>query len=88
MSSVFGLFFISSQAYQRSIFYSQSLRARRLCSLESDVLKHCTKMKSWLLKRDYPENMIDEEMKLSFRKNVEKILRGLKGFRLLHITPL
>ena len=48
---------------KRSIIYSQSLRARRLCSLESDFLKHCTKMKSWFLKRGYPENMIDEEMK-------------------------
>ena len=48
---------------KRSIVYSQSLRARRLCSLESDFLKHCTKMKSWFLKRGYPESMIDEEMK-------------------------
>ena len=30
---------------KRSVVYSQSLRARRLCSLESDFLKHCTKMK-------------------------------------------
>ena len=29
-----------------SIVYSQSLRARRLYSLESDFSKHCTKMKS------------------------------------------
>ena len=48
---------------KRSIVYSQSLRARRLRSLESDFYKHCTKMKSWFLKRGYPENMIDEEMK-------------------------
>ena len=48
---------------KRSIVYSQSLRARRLCSLESNFLKRCTKMKSWFLKRGYPENMTDEEMK-------------------------
>ena len=48
---------------KRSIVYSQSLRTRRLYSLESDFLKHWTKMKSWFLKRGYPENMIDEEMK-------------------------
>ena len=29
---------------KRSIVYSQSLRATRLCSLESDFLKCCTKM--------------------------------------------
>ena len=46
---IFGLFIISSQPYQ-TIVYSESLRARRLCSLESDFLKHCTKMKPWSLK--------------------------------------
>ena len=35
---------------KHSIVYSASLRARRLCSLESDFLKHCTKMKPWSLK--------------------------------------
>ena len=45
------------------IVYSQSLRARSSFSLESDFLKHCTKMKSWFLKRGYPDNMTDEEMK-------------------------
>ena len=61
---------------KRSIVYSQSLRAR-LCSLESDFLKHCTKMKSWFLKRGYPENMIDEEMKKV--KSSEKSSNNSKG---------
>ena len=39
---------------KRSIFYSQSLRAKRLFSLESEFLKPCTKMKLWSLKRGYP----------------------------------
>ena len=75
----------------RFIVYSQSLGARRLCSHESDFLKHCTKMKSWFLKRGYPENMIDEEVKKvkNFRKKVAKNLRGLNGFHLwLHTTLL
>ena len=33
-----------------------------LCFLESDFLKYCTKIKSWFLKRGFPEGMIDEEM--------------------------
>ena len=49
--------------HTKVLVYSQSLRARRLCSLESDFLKHCTKMKSGCLKRGHPEDMIDEEMK-------------------------
>ena len=36
---------------KRSIVYSQSLRARGLHSVESDFLKHCTKKKSWFLKK-------------------------------------
>ena len=75
---------------KRSIVYSQSIRARRLCSFESDFLKHCSKMKSWILRRGYSENMTDEEMKkVRFSEKVVKILRGLKGFHLwLRITPL
>ena len=48
---------------KRSVVYSQTVRTRKLCSLESDFLEHCTKMKSWFLKRGYQENMIDEVMK-------------------------
>ena len=63
-----------------SIVYSEYLRDRRLCSLESDFLKPCPKIRSWFLKRGYPENMIDEDMKK---------VRGPKGFQLwLHTTPL
>ena len=65
---------------RRSIVYSQSLRARRLCSFESDFLKHYTKMKSWFLKRGYPENMIDEEMKkVKFSQKGSKKSKGSKG---------
>ena len=62
---------------KRFIVYSQSIRARRLCSFESDFLKHCSKMKSWILKRGYPENMIDEEMKKV--KSSEKSSNNSKG---------
>ena len=65
---------------KRFIVYSQSIRARRLCSFESDFLKHCSKMKSWILKRGYPENMIDEEMKkVKFSEKGSKNSKGSKG---------
>ena len=64
---------------KRSRVYSQSLKVRRLCSLESDFLKHCSKMKSWFLKRDYPEDMIDEETKkVKFSEKVSKKSKGSK----------
>ena len=62
------------------IVYTQSLRARRLCLLESDFLKHYTEMKLWFLKRGYPENMINEEMKkVGFSEKGSKKSRGSKG---------
>ena len=65
---------------KRSIVYSQSLRARTICSLESNFLKHCTKMRSWFLKRGSPENMIDEEMKRAkFSEKDSKKSKGSKG---------
>ena len=65
---------------KRSLVYRQSLRARRLCSLEGGFLKHYTKMKSWFLKRDYPENMIDEEIKkVKFSEKGSKKSKWSKG---------
>ena len=64
---------------KRSVVYCQSLRARRSCSLESDFLKYCTKMKS-CFKRDYRENMIDEEMKkVKFSEKGSNNSEGSKG---------
>ena len=47
---------------KRSIVYSQTLRIKRVCSQESDFNEHSLKLKSWLLKRSYPEKVIDTEM--------------------------
>ena len=65
---------------KHSIVYSQFQRARRLRSLESDYLKYCTKMKSWFLKRGFPENIADEEMKkVKFLKKGTKNSKRSKG---------
>ena len=48
---------------KRSIVYSQTLRVARVCSHEADFRKHTTEMKSWFLKRGYPNNVIEKEMK-------------------------
>ena len=81
---------ISTISNVLSIVYSQSLRAGRLCSLESDFLKYCTKMKSWSLKRGYPENMVDKEMKkVKFSEKGSKNSEGSKGVPVVPvITPL
>ena len=44
-----------------------------LCSLENDFKEKLLEMKSWLLKRGYPVQIIDCEMeKVSFRENKKK----------------
>ena len=48
---------------KRSIVYSQTLRVSRVCSHEADFRKYTTKMKSWFLKRRYPNDVIQKEMK-------------------------
>ena len=62
---------------KRSIVYSKSLRAR-LCSHESDFLKHCTKRNHFFL-GGYPEN-IDEEMnKVKFSEKISNNSKLSKG---------
>ena len=59
---------------KRSIIYSQTLRLKSLCSLEKDFKEKLSEMKSWFLKRGYPEQIINCEMKkVNFRKNKSKI---------------
>ena len=48
---------------KKSVVYSQTLRFRRICSFETDFLKRKNEMKSWFLKRGYPERLIDKEIK-------------------------
>ena len=48
---------------KKPILFSQTLRLRRICSFETDFVKRKNKMKSWFLKRGYPERVIDSEMK-------------------------
>ena len=52
---------------KRSIVYSQALRIKSVCSQESDYNKHSLNLRSWCLKRGYPEKIINTEVsKLKF----------------------
>ena len=57
------IFFSHLGHTERSIVYSQTLRVSRICSHKADFKKHTTKMKSWFLKRGYPNDVIQKEMK-------------------------
>ena len=47
---------------KKSIIYSQTLRVSRICSLEDDFIKHKEEMRSWFLKREYPNAVISTKM--------------------------
>ena len=47
---------------KRSIIYSQTLTAKRVCSQESDFKEHSSKLKLWFLERIDPEKTINTGM--------------------------
>ena len=73
---------------KRSIVYSQTLRASRLCSFKEDFADHSEKMKTWFSKRGYPDKIIENEMKkvLFVRAEVKPSLPQ-ECLSLFHITP-
>ena len=48
---------------KKSIVFSQTVRVDRICSREKDFRNHCLQMRSWFMKRKYPEKLINNEMK-------------------------
>ena len=47
------------------LYVKQTLRLHRICSFKTDFVKGNNEIKLWLLKRGYPERLIDSEMKKS-----------------------
>ena len=54
------------------MIYSETLRLKRLCSLEKYFKERLSRMKSCFLKRGYPEQIIDCKMKKVNLDNNEK----------------
>ena len=48
---------------KRSVVFSQTLHISRLCSNESEFERNKEKMRSWFVKREYPEKLIDSEIR-------------------------
>ena len=48
---------------KRSIVFIQTLRISRLCSNESDFERKKEKMRSWFVKRECSEKLIDSEIR-------------------------
>ena len=70
---------------RKSIIFSQTLRLSRLCSKEIDFVKHKEEMKTWFLKRGYPESIIQSELdKVKFKRQRSARKEGItKGVPLV-----
>ena len=65
---------------KRSVVFSQTLRISRLCSEENDFKNYKSQIKSWFLKKEYPEKLIENEMRnVKFCKEGIKKPKGVKG---------
>ena len=65
---------------KRPIIYSQALRLTKICTFENDFLRHRDEMRSWFQRRDYPEDVINTEMKkVVFNGNFGKSSNKIKG---------
>ena len=74
---------------KKSAVFSQTLRISRLCSYEENFLKHKADIKSWFLKKEYPEKIISSEIdKVKFsnidRKSCSKTQEGIPLVKTYH----
>ena len=63
---------------KRSVFFSQILHISRLCSNESDFEQNKKQMRSWFVKREYPEKLIDSEIR-NVKINIKETNRKNKS---------
>ena len=76
---------------KKSVVFSQTLRIKRLYSSEKDFKDHKEEMSSWIMKREYLENLIRSEMnKVKFSnfrpKNNDKN-HNMKGILVVTYHP-
>ena len=71
---------------KKSIIYSQTLRLSGLCSFEQEFEGRKRNLRSWFVKRRYPEEIIDKEMpkvKLNFSVKINPKGKEEKGVTLV-----
>ena len=77
----------------RQMFTHDPLRVSRICSYESNFVRHLGNMKSWFSERGYPSDLVESEMKIvKFIPNVNNWSRSksIKGapFVLTYLSKL
>ena len=77
--------FCHSELMKRSSVCSQRLRIKRLCSDSKDCETHLKNLKKWFHDRDYPENIIDNQLKRVKYESKEELLRPKERRKLLNL---
>ena len=71
---------------KNSIAYSQALRLKRICSTTGEYEKHTENLKKQLIKKGYPETMVNEEIQKAINQDRKGLLNKEKTETGNHIT--
>ena len=71
---------------RKSIAYSQALRLKRICSTTGEYEKHKENLKKQLIKKDYPETLVNEEIQKATNQNRTGLLNREKTETGNHLT--
>ena len=71
---------------KKSIAYSQALRLKRICSTTGEYEKHTENLKKQLIKKGYPETMVNEEIQKATNQNRTGLLNRQKTETGNHLT--
>ena len=71
---------------KKSIAYSQALRLKRICSTTGEYEKHTENLKKQLIKKGYPETMVNEEIQKAINQDRKGLLNKEKTETGNHIT--
>ena len=71
---------------KNSIAYSQALRLKRICSTTGEYEKHTENLKKQLIKKGYPETMVNEEIQKATNQDRTGLLNKEKTETGNHLT--
>ena len=71
---------------KKSIAYSQALRLKRICSTTGEYEKHTENLKKQLIKKGYPETMVNEEIQKATNQDRTELLNKEKTETGNHLT--
>ena len=71
---------------KKSIAYSQALRLKQICSTNGEYEKHTKNLKKQLIKKGYPETLVNEEIQKATNQDRTGLLNKEKTETANHLT--